>query len=160
MIDNKLLKKVSTLLKKHNLKVSTAESCTGGLIAHSLTNIAGSSNYFNHAIIAYSNNAKINLLNISMNSLKKYGAVSKEVAKEMAYNVRTIFNDDIGISTTGIAGPTGGTLEKPVGLVYIGVSNKDKTIVKKFLFSGDRLQNKVSTCNTALNMVFDILIEI
>ena len=97
------------------------------------------------------------LLGVSEELLKKYGAVSKQVAKSMAEGVRTKSNVDIGISTTGIAGPTGGTKEKPVGLVYIGVCSKDSTIVKKFQFNGNRLENKENTCNAAFQILFNLL---
>ena len=157
MTDKELLKKVTTLLKKQKLTVATAESCTGGLIAHTLTNISGSSEYFDRGIISYSNTAKMELLDVPEDLLKKHGAVSEPVAKAMAQGVRTKSNVDIGIATTGIAGPTGGTKEKPVGLVYIVVSTSDKTEVKKFQFLGDRLQNKESTCTAAFQMLLNIL---
>lgn len=157
LIDNAILKKIANLLKQKHLTVATAESCTGGLIAHSLTNISGSSNYFDRGIVSYSNNAKIELLGASEEILKKYGAVSEQVAIVMAEGVRIKSNVDIGISTTGIAGPTGGTKEKPVGLVYIAVSTTRNVAVKKFQFTGNRIQNKESTCNAALQMLLDTL---
>ena len=157
MIDEQTLKRVSDLLKQKKLTVATAESCTGGLIAHSLTNISGSSDYFERGIISYSNNAKTEVLDVPNDILQKYGAVSEQVAKAMAENVRVKSKVDIGVSTTGIAGPTGGTPEKPVGLVFIAMSTADETIVKKFQFTGDRLQNKVSTCNAALDLLFQYL---
>ena len=157
MTDEELLKKVSTLLKKQKLTVATAESCTGGLIAHTLTNVSGSSNYFDRGIISYSNTAKMELLDVPEELFRKHGAVSKLVAKAMAEGVRIKSNVDIGIATTGVAGPTGGTKEKPVGLVYIAVSTSNKTEVKKFQFLGDRLQNKESTCIEALQMILNIL---
>ncbi len=157
LIDKELLDKVSNLLKKQNLTVATAESCTGGLIAHTLTNISGSSDYFDRGIVSYSNNAKMELLDVPENLLKKYGAVSEQVAKSMAEGVRKISNVDIGIATTGIAGPTGGTKEKPVGLVYIAISTSENTVVKKFQFSDNRLQNKESTCNAALEILFEYI---
>ena len=157
MTDEQTLKRVSDLLKQKKLTVATAESCTGGLIAHSLTNISGSSDYFERGIVSYSNKAKIELLDVSEDLLIKHGAVSEQVAKEMAEGIRTKSNVNIGISTTGIAGPTGGTKEKPVGLVYIAVSTSDITIVKKFQFSGNRVQNKESTCSAALKMLLDVL---
>ena len=157
MIDEQTLKKVSEFLKQKNLTIATAESCTGGLIAHSLTNISGSSDYFKRGIVSYSNESKIELLDISEELLIKYGAVSIQVAQAMAEGVRIKSNVDIGISTTGIAGPTGGTNEKPVGLVYISISTSDETMVQKFQFSGDRLQNKERTCNAALQMLLNIL---
>ncbi len=157
MTDKELLKKVSMLLKKQKITVATAESCTGGLIAHTLTNVSGSSNYFDRGIISYSNTAKMELLDVPEELFRKHGAVSKLVAKAMAEGVRIKSNVDIGIATTGVAGPTGGTKEKPVGLVYIAVSTSDKTEVKKFQFLGDRLQNKESTCIEALQMILNIL---
>jgi len=158
VIDEKLVNTIFFELKNKNLNIATAESCTGGLIGHTFTNVSGSSEYFDLGIIAYSNRAKVKLLDISELMLKKYGAVSKEVAKAMANRVRKILNVDIGLSTTGIAGPTGGTKEKPIGLVYIAVSTQKVNIVKKFNFSGDRLQIKDSTCNAALEMLLDVLI--
>lgn len=153
MINEKILKNISIELKKRNLTIATAESCTGGLVAHAITNVSGSSDYFERGIVSYSNKAKMELLDVPEDVLKKFGAVSKEVAKIMAEKVRKKSKVDIGLSTTGIAGPTGGTPEKPVGLVYIGLSIKDKTIVKKIQFKGNRLENKESTCNAALELL-------
>jgi nicotinamide-nucleotide amidase len=157
LIDNDILKKIANLLKQKHLTVATAESCTGGLISHSLTNISGSSDYFDRGIVSYSNNAKMELLGVYKEILEKYGAVSEQIAKVMAEGVRTKSKVDIGISTTGIAGPTGGTKEKPVGLVYIAVSTTKNVVVKKFQFTGDRLQNKENICNAALQMLLDTL---
>jgi PncC family amidohydrolase len=153
----KILDKISTILKEKGLKIATAESCTGGLISHSFTNISGSSDYFDRGIVSYSNKAKNELLGVSEDILIKFGAVSEQVAKEMAEGVRNRSSVDIGIATTGIAGPTGGTKEKPVGLVYIAISSKDNTQVNKFQFSGNRLENKESTLNAALRMLLDLL---
>ena len=154
---SELINKISKLLMEQKLKIATAESCTGGLIAHFLTNVSGSSDYFDRGVVSYSNQAKIELLDVPQNLLIEYGAVSEQVAKAMAEGVRKISNVDIGISTTGIAGPSGGTKEKPVGLVFIGISTVDKTEVKKFQFSGSRLENKQNTCNAALKMLYDEL---
>jgi len=156
-VDIKLLNKISTLLIEKKLTIATAESCTGGLIAHNLTNISGSSSYFDIGLISYSNKAKNELLKIPKELLKKYGAVSETVAKAMAENVRKFSNVDIGISTTGIAGPTGGNKIKPVGLVYIGFSTKKDTIIKKFMFKEDRIGNKIATCNAVLKLLYDYL---
>lgn len=156
LIDEDSLLKISNLLEQRNITIATAESCSGGLIAHTLTNISGSSVYFDRGIVSYSNKAKIDLLGIKEDILEEFGAVSEQVAEAMAEGVRIKSNVDIGIATTGIAGPTGGTPEKPVGLVYIAVSLADKAIVRKYQFSGDRLQNKESTCNAALQMLLDI----
>ena len=157
MIDEQLLNKVSDRLKTLKLSIAIAESCTGGLLAHSLTNVSGSSDYFDRGIISYSNQAKQELLDVTEKMLQEYGAVSKQTAKAMAIGIKEKSKVDIGISTTGIAGPTGGTKEKPVGLVYIGIADSKNVFVKKFLFSGNRLQNKESTCNAALEMLYDNL---
>lgn len=157
LIDEVLLKKISSLLIEKKLTIATAESCTGGLLAHTLTNISGSSNYFDRGVVSYSNRAKIELVDVPETLLKRYGAVSRQVAVAMAEGVREKSNVDIGISTTGIAGPTGGTKNKPVGLVYIALSTKEKTIVKRFKFSGNRLENKESACNAALQMLYSYL---
>lgn len=159
LINKEILNKISLILKKRHLKIVTAESCTGGLISHILTNISGSSNYFDRGIVSYSNKAKIELLGVPEDILEKYGAVSKQVAKAMAEGVRIRSGVDIGIATTGIAGPTGGTKEKPIGLVYIAITTPDNTIVKKFQFLGNRIENKESTCNASLQMLLDIITE-
>ena len=157
MIDEKKLEKVVNILIEKNLKIATAESCTGGFIAHTFTNISGSSDYFERGFVTYSNDAKMDLLGVSLELLKEHGAVSKSVAEAMAVGARKNSKADVGISTTGIAGPTGGTAEKPVGLVYIAVSNAEKTIVKKFNFKGNRLENKYSSCNAAIEMLHDLI---
>jgi len=157
MRDERILKNVSDQLRKNNLTVATAESCTGGLLAHLLTNISGSSEYFERGVITYSNKSKMELLGIPQETIKEYGAVSKQTAKAMAIEIKEQANVDIGISTTGIAGPTGGTKEKPVGLVYIGIATSKKTEVKRFLFSKDRLQNKEKTCYKALEFLLETI---
>jgi PncC family amidohydrolase len=157
--DRNLINKVSDELKKHHVTIATAESCTGGLLAHTLTNVSGSSAYFNRGVISYSNQAKTQLLGIPEKLIQKHGAVSKEVAAAMANAIRQNAQVDYGIATTGIAGPTGGTKDKPVGLVYIAVSTKDSIVVKQFLFSGDRLTNKESTCAASLNLLLEILTQ-
>ena len=153
--NEEILDKISIILKEKSLKIATAESCTGGLISHTFTNISGSSEYFDRGIVSYSNKAKIELLEVTEDVLDKYGAVSEQVAKAMAEGIRNRSNVNIGIATTGIAGPTGGTKEKPVGLVYIAISTIENTTVKRFQFSGNRLENKESTCNAALKMLLD-----
>ena len=157
MRDERILKNVSDQLIKNNLTVATAESCTGGLLAHLLTNISGSSEYFERGVVTYSNKSKMELLRIPQKTIEEHGAVSKQTARAMAIGIKEQANVDIGISTTGIAGPTGGTKEKPVGLVFIGISTEKDTIVKKFQFKGNRLQNKESTCNEALKLILDLL---
>jgi len=156
-LDEKLLNKTISLLKEKKLTVATAESCTGGLIAHTFTNVSGSSDYFERGVVTYSNKAKMQLLDVPEDLLIKHGAVSKPVAKAMAEGARKKSNVDIAISTTGIAGPTGGNAEKPVGLVYIAISNSKKTIIKKFNFKGDRIENKYQSCNAALEMLYALI---
>ncbi len=144
---------IGKLLLKNKKTISIAESCTGGLLTNRITNISGSSKYLKMAIIVYSNESKINQLNIPEEIIKKYGAVSKEVALAMARNVRNISETDIGIGITGIAGPTGATKTKPVGLVYIALSTDKKNICNKFNFIGDRLTIKTKSSDAALEMV-------
>jgi len=153
MNNEHILKNVSDNLKRKNLTIAIAESCTGGLLSHLLTNISGSSDYFKTGIIAYSNKSKIKLLGVSQKTITEYGAVSKQTASAMAIGIRKQANVDIGISTTGIAGPTGGTEEKPVGLVYIGIVSEKNIDVQRFVFSKDRLKNKEKTCYKALEML-------
>jgi PncC family amidohydrolase len=157
LVDIKLVNKVSDELKKHQVTVATAESCTGGLLAHTLTNVSGSSEYFDQGVISYSNKAKQDVLGVPEEVLKKYGAVSKQVAELMAQAIRQRASVDYGLATTGIAGPTGGTKDKPVGLVFIAIATKDSVVVKRFLFSGDRLANKESTCTATLELLLDLL---
>jgi nicotinamide-nucleotide amidase len=141
------------LLKKHGLTVATAESCTGGLLSGRITDISGSSEYFKGGICSYSNEIKEAILCISSETLIKHGAVSPETAEEMALNIRKNFNADIGISTTGIAGPTGSTPGKPVGLIYIGFSSKDKLYSRQFFMGDNRERNRMKTVQAALDML-------
>jgi PncC family amidohydrolase len=159
MTNSELLNKVSDELKKQHLKLATAESCTGGLLAHLLTNISGSSEYFDRGVISYSNRSKVELLGVPEKILTKYGAVSAQTAHAMAEGVRSHADVDIGVSTTGIAGPTGGTKDKPVGLVYIGIARCDDVVVKQFLFSGDRLHNKEKACDAALSLLLETIMN-
>ena len=140
-------------LLENNLCIATAESCTGGLIGHRITQVPGSSSVYKGGIVAYSNEAKLSQLNIKRETLDKYGAVSKETASEMAFQVKTIFDSDIGISVTGIAGPDGGTKDKPVGLVYAGFCNRDGVKTKQFNFYSIRESNKVRTSQGVLNLI-------
>ena len=144
---------VGQLLTEQKRTVATAESCTGGLLSHRLTNVSGSSVYMMGGVIAYSNTVKMSLLKVQESTLTQYGAVSEETATEMAKGVRTRFKTDFGVSITGIAGPTGGTESKPVGLVYIGLADKEKTWVRKFHFVKDRALNKQLSSQAALNML-------
>ncbi|RUM43938.1 MAG: damage-inducible protein CinA [Desulfurobacterium sp.] len=126
--------KLKELLAKRGLKLSTAESCTGGLVAARIVNVPGSSAYFMGGVVAYDNTAKMKVLNVSPETLLKYGAVSEQTAKEMVIGVKKLLGTECAISTTGIAGPSGGTPEKPVGLTYIGVSVGDRVEVFRFIF--------------------------
>jgi len=159
-VDEETMEKVvGTLLKKKKLIISVAESCTGGLLSHLFTNIPGSSTYYQGGIISYSNDVKSSLLKVPYELIKEKGAVSAEVAKEMAKGVRKICVTDIGIGITGIAGPTGGTLQKPVGLVYIALSTPQGEISRKFLFSGNREDVRWKASQTALDLLRRHLIK-
>lgn len=138
----KLSEQIAKYLTNKKYTLSIAESCTGGLVASTITNIPGSSNYFKLGIVAYSNEAKIDILNIPKRLIKKYGAVSKEVAIRMAKGIRKLSNTDFGLGITGIAGPGGGSKDKPVGLVYIACCDKNEIKFKKFNFKGDRIEIK------------------
>ena len=141
----KMLKRIEKLIKEFTRKkflLAIAESCTGGYVSHMITNISGASNVFERGIVCYSNKSKVELLNVDSKSIETFGAVSETVARQLAYNVRILSNADIGIGITGIAGPTGGTVEKPVGLVYIGFSTEEETIVEKYNFNADRIKFK------------------
>jgi len=144
---------IGQLLNKSNLTLATAESCTGGYLAHMITSVPGSSNYFKGSVIAYSNEVKIAQLGVSRQDLEEQGAVSEEVAKAMAEGIRKELNTDISIAITGIAGPDGGTIEKPVGTVWIAYSDKHKTLAKKFNFSRDRTFIVHWSALAALNMI-------
>jgi nicotinamide-nucleotide amidase len=144
---------IGKLLMERELKIATAESCTGGLVGNLLTNISGSSKYFERGIICYSNAAKVELLKVDEDVIAQNGAVSQEVAMQMAEGVKSTSGADIGLSTTGIMGPTGATPDKPVGLVYIGYCDEKVCTAKKFNFGDDRLLNKQRTAQAALDFV-------
>jgi nicotinamide-nucleotide amidase len=148
-----LEKVVASLLADNKKTLAVAESCTGGLICHKLTGIPGSSQFFERGIVAYSNEAKYDLLGVQMNMIREHGAVSPEVACEMAAGVRRAAQSDYGLSTTGIAGPAGGTPKKPVGLVYIGYSDCNETIYEKHVYLVDRMGNKERAAQAALNLL-------
>ncbi|OFX23485.1 MAG: hypothetical protein A2041_15090 [Bacteroidetes bacterium GWA2_31_9b] len=144
---------IAKLLLTKGITLSIAESCTGGYISHLITSISGSSAYFKGSIIAYSNEIKENILNISKSNLEAYGAVSKQVVEEMAIHVRELFDTDFSIATSGIAGPTGGSQEKPVGTIWIAIADKNGVISLKYVFGDDRLRNIQRASLTALNML-------
>ena len=160
MKEKLLEEEIGDLLRRHKLKIGVAESATGGLISHKITNIPGSSGYFEGSIISYSNKAKTNLLNVKESTLRNYGAVSSETSKEMAQGVKREMEVDIGLASTGIAGPGGGTSEKPVGLVYVGLAIKGVLISKKFIFHGNRDENKKTFSDAALSTLKEYLLKL
>tara|TARA_Y100000741_G_scaffold329293_1_gene283125 strand:+ start:54 stop:527 length:474 start_codon:yes stop_codon:yes gene_type:complete len=150
----KLSQKVIKLLIKKGLKISFAESCTGGLLSSTITSISGSSKVFTLGLVTYSNKSKINILKVPKKIIIKHGAVSYETCLSMVKNLYKISRTNISLSITGVAGPNGGTKQKPVGLVFIGVKKGNKTLVKKFLFK-NRTRNSIqrSTVNKSLNLI-------
>jgi len=154
---NKLEQDVVSLLCQRGLTLGVVESATGGLLSHLITNVPGSSNCYLGAITSYSNQAKINLVGVSEESINRHGAVSPQVAKEMAQGGRRVLGADICVADTGIAGPGGATTEKPVGLFYIGLSQKGGTFSQKHIFTGSREENKRLAAETALSWVKEYL---
>ena len=150
--------KILKLLTKKKLTLSFAESCTGGLLASSITSFSGSSKVFNMGLVTYSNNAKVKLLKVPKKTINKYGAVSYETCLSMVKNLSKISKSNISISITGVAGPNGGTKEKPVGLVYIGLKKGSKIIIRKNLFkSKKRITIQKASAKQALKMILNIL---
>ena len=154
----KLSQKVFKLLSKKRLKISFAESCTGGLLSSSITSISGSSKVFTVGLITYSNQAKINILKVPRKTIMKHGAVSHDTCLSMVKNLNKISKTNISLSITGVAGPKGGTKKKPVGLVYIGIKKGDKNIIKKFIFNNKK-RNSIqrSSVNQAFKMILKII---
>jgi PncC family amidohydrolase len=150
---------VGELLRRRGLRLAVAESCTGGLIGHRITNIPGSSTYYMGSVTAYAYEAKVRLLGVRWGTLEKYGAVSKETVLEMSRGVRKALAADIGIAVSGIAGPGGGTPEKPVGLTWIGLSAADVDEAWRFIWDGDRLQVKEHSAEQALQLLVDLNAE-
>lgn len=149
---------VGSLLKERGLKLALAESCTGGLVGDRITNISGSSEYFLGGVVAYAYEAKVALLGVSWDTLNSKGAVSRETVLEMARGAQRALNSDIAVSISGIAGPGGGTLDKPVGTTWIGLVAADGEWAKLFQFSGNREQNKASAADAALQLLLDYLL--
>jgi PncC family amidohydrolase len=145
------------MLAERKLKLATAESCTGGLLGHCITNVPGSSDYFEGGIIAYSYDAKERLLGVHHDTLYEHGAVSAETALEMARGARKVLGADIGIAITGIAGPGGGMPGKPVGLVYIALSARASERVERYMWDSDREGNKLRSSEAALEMLIEFL---
>ncbi len=153
----KLSKKIVSLLTKKKMNISFVESCTGGLLASSITSISGSSKVFTLGLVTYSNNAKINILKVPKNIISRHGAVSHQTCMHMVKNLNKISKTNISVSITGVAGPNGGTRKKPVGLVYIGIKKGNKMLVKKYFFKKkNRQQIQRATVNKALNLVLSI----
>lgn len=150
---------VGDLLDRQGMKLAVAESCTGGKLGDMITEVPGSSDYFLGGIVSYSNEAKVELLDVDTEVLRERGAVSEEVALQMASGVRSRFGADVGVSITGIAGPTGGTAAKPVGLVFIAVSSDESSVVDRNVFSGSRSDVKVQSAEKALEMLKGFLEE-
>lgn len=144
---------IGKLLIEKKYTIACAESCTGGLLTDRLTNVSGSSAYVKGSIVAYSNEVKMNILHVKPETIQNFGAVSEQTSMEMAENVRQVLKTDIGVSITGIAGPTGGTPEKPVGLVFIGISGPNGDKVEQFKFNGTRTDVKEKVVEAALVLI-------
>jgi PncC family amidohydrolase len=157
MYDQSLEIEIGEILTRRALTLAAAESCTGGLVSHRITNVAGSSNYFLGGIVAYANQTKIGQLGVKVGTLEMFGAVSEETVLEMAIGVRRALDADIGIAVSGIAGPGGGTPEKPVGLTWIALSAIGNTEARRFTWPGDRLAIKEQTAQAVLLLLFEYL---
>ena len=154
----KLEKKILNILVKKKLKLAVAESCTGGMLSSAITSVSGSSKVFTLGLIAYSNQSKIKVLKVSKKIIRKYGSVSEEVCKAMVKNVSKIGKTNISVSITGIAGPSGGTKIKPVGLVYVGIKRGNKVETKKYLFKNrGRSYIQKTTVNKSLKLILSLL---
>lgn len=154
-----LEKEIGDLLRHKGLTLGTVESATGGLISHLITNVPGSSDYFKGAIVSYANEAKMKVIGVKAATLKRYGAVSPQVAEEMAKGGKKVLDVDICLADTGIAGPGGATPGKGVGLFYIGMANKEGVFNRKYEFHGNREQNKQSAAEAALEWLKEYLVS-
>ena len=151
-------KQLISLLKRKKLKLAVAESCTGGMLSSAITSVSGSSKVFNLGLVTYSNESKIKVLKISKKLIRKYGAVSEQVCKAMAKNVSKIGKTNMSISITGIAGPSGGTKQKPVGLIYVGIKRGNKVKVNRYLFKNKgRLYIQKATVNKSLDLILSFI---
>ena len=149
--------RIGLLLQQSGLKLAVAESCTGGLVCDRITNVPGSSAYFVGGVVAYAYEAKLKLLGIPWDTFRAHGAVDRETVLAMARGVRYALQTDLGLSVSGIAGPAGGMPGKPVGLTWIGLSAPDGEWARVFIWAGDRLQNKASSAQAALRLLYDYL---
>ncbi|HET9907930.1 MAG TPA: CinA family protein [Anaerolineales bacterium] len=156
-VTNTLETQIGSMLLERGWKLALAESCTGGLVGSRVTDVSGSSEYFLGGVVSYSNEAKVNILGVSWDTLNTTGAVSRDTVIEMARGARKLMNADIAVSVSGIAGPGGGTAEKPVGTTWIGLAAHDGEWSRVFEFSGDRVQNKSAAADAALLMLLDYL---
>ncbi len=150
---------IGEILKKHNLTVSSAESCTGGYIAHLITSVPGASEYYKGSVVSYANETKTEVLGVNPADIEKYGAVSQPVVEQMARGVKELIGTDFSVAVSGIAGPTGGTPEKPVGTTWIAVASPHGTVSRKFVFGKNREKNIKQTALQALNMLRDEIIK-
>ncbi len=157
-MDSPLEQIIGPLLRARALKLATAESCTGGLVAHRITNIPGSSDYFLGGVVAYDNQIKMDVLNVPAGLLAQFGAVSEEIVRAMAEGARGLIGADVAVSVSGVAGPGGGSPEKPVGTTCIGLAAPDGTWARHFCWDGDREQNKALSAEAALQFVLDYLV--
>jgi nicotinamide-nucleotide amidase len=155
---HELAEQIGELLRKHNLTLGTVESATGGLVSHLITNIPGSSDYYVGSLVSYSNQLKMKLAGVKKESLTKYGAVSSEVAEEMAAGGKKALEVDICLADTGIAGPGGAVQGKPVGLFYLGLAHRNGIAHRKHLFSGSREENKNSAAEASLRWLKEYLL--
>jgi nicotinamide-nucleotide amidase len=155
----KLEKRIGDYLRERGWTLSIAESCTGGLISDRITNISGSSDYFDGGMVTYSNESKVKHLGIPMNDIKRYGAVSPQVARKMAQGVRKAFGTTFGLSCTGVAGPTGGTKRAPIGRVFVGLADGRRTWVKKLDLRGSRRGIKGKAATRSLEFFHEILMH-
>lgn len=152
-----LEKQIGELLSERGWTLAVAESCTGGLLGHRITSVSGSSSYFQGGVISYSNEAKESVLGVPEETLIEHGAVSEETAQAMAQGARRLLGTDVALSVTGIAGPTGGTTEKPVGLVYVGLAAEGADLWEKHIWQGDRAENKEQSAEAALKLLLEYL---
>ena len=157
--DRRPEEEIGPLLRRRKATLSVAESCTGGLVAHRITNVSRSSDYFEMGIVSYSNRSKVELLGVPKGDIDRYGAGSHQVAEQMGRGIRVRAKTDIGLATTGIAGPLGGTRETPVGTVFIGLDHEGGTEVREFHFRGNREEIKEKASRKSLEMLMDYLTE-
>jgi len=158
-LNNYLEVEIGRILQERKLRIGLAESCTGGLVGHRITNVPGSSEYFIGGVISYAYEAKVSILGVPWDILNTFGAVSQETVLEMARGAKKIFDVDIAVSISGIAGPAGGTVDKPVGTTWVALVADDGESAREFHFNGDREQNKMSSADGALEMLLNYLQE-